>query len=81
MKKNKVRPAAAPVRRNGSTARVEARPSSEFNLTANERALLKDPDWMTEDEADLIIALRREAEGGEVPLEDVLARYGVCLED
>jgi hypothetical protein len=61
-----------------STAPAEARPSSEFKLTAKERALLKDPEWMTEDEADLIIAMRREAEGGcTIPLEEVLARHGL----
>lgn len=57
---------------------AERRPSSEFKLTAKERALLKDPEWMTEDEADLIIAMRRQAEGGRsIPLEAWLAKHGL----
>jgi len=34
-------------------------PSSEFSLTPAERALLPDPDWVTEDDADFIIGCRR----------------------
>lgn len=73
--------AAGALRRKVSTAPADARPSSEFKLTTKERALLQNPEWMTEDEADLIIAMRTEAEGGEVPLEDVLAEHGIVLED
>jgi hypothetical protein len=43
----------------GHSPRLERRPSSEFKLTAEERKLLKDPDWMDEDEADAILALRK----------------------
>ena len=69
MKKRKT----APV----STAPAEARRSSEFKLTEKERALLKDPEWMTEDEADLIIGMRIDAKGGYIPLEEVLAKHGL----
>lgn len=36
---------------------------------------------MTEDEADLIVSLRRRAEGGYIPAEEVLAEHGLSLED
>ncbi len=84
MKKRNTAPAreTGALRRNVSTAPAQARPSSEFKLTAKERALLKDPEWMTEDEADLILGMRSEAEGGEnIPFEEVLARHGLSLED
>jgi hypothetical protein len=73
MKKRKT----APMVGRGATAPAEARRSSEFKLTAKERALLKDPEWMTEDEADLIIGMRIHAKGGYIPLEEVLARHGL----
>ena len=41
-------------------ARYERLPSSRVKLTADEQRLLKDPDWIDEDEADLILALREE---------------------
>ncbi len=83
MKKRNTAPAreTGALRRSVSTAPAEARPSSEFRLTAKERALLKDPEWMTEDEADLIISLRCEAEGEYYPAEEVLAEHGLSLED
>jgi len=40
------------------------RPSAEFALTAAERKLLKNPDWIDEEEAALIRALREEEEHG-----------------
>jgi hypothetical protein len=40
------------------------RRSSGFELTAAERKLLKDPDWIDEEEADLIFAMREEKEHG-----------------
>jgi hypothetical protein len=80
MKKRKTAPVevtGAP-RRSASVTHAEARPSSQFKLTAKERALLKDPDWMTEDEADLILAMRSEAEGGKnIPFEEWFARHGL----
>jgi hypothetical protein len=45
-------------------------------LTTEERRLLADPDWITEDEADDIISLRESRSGKRIPLEDVLKRYG-----
>jgi hypothetical protein len=60
---------------------LKARPASDFKLSRKERDLLADPDWMTEDEADLIISLRRQAEGGYIPIEEVLAQHGRSLED
>lgn len=36
----------------------------ELELTADERALLSDPQWMDEDEADAIMAMRIEKEEG-----------------
>jgi hypothetical protein len=55
----------------------EARPSSDFKLSKEEIALLADPAWVTEDEADAIICLRREREDGEpIPFEEVLKEFG-----
>ena len=36
------------------------RPSSEFSLSADEKKLLHDPDWIDEEEAALIRAMRAE---------------------
>jgi hypothetical protein len=47
-------------------------------LTPAERASLKDPDFITEDEADLIVCDRRSNEGT-VPAENVLAELGYSL--
>ena len=47
-------------------------------LTPEERASLKDPDFITEDEADLIVCDRRSHEGA-VPAENVLAELGYSL--
>ncbi len=47
-------------------------------LTPAERACLKDPDFITEDEADVIVAKRRLKEPGRmVPLEEILAEAGI----
>jgi hypothetical protein len=42
----------------------------ELELTEEERALLKDPEWMDEDEADAIMAMRIEKEeaGDAIPI-------------
>ena len=56
---------------------VAPRPSADFELTTEERGLLADPDWITEDEADDIISLRESRSGRKrIPLDDVLKRYG-----
>ena len=47
-------------------------------LTPAERASLKDPDFITEDEADLIVSDRRSREAT-VPAEKVLAEFGYSL--
>jgi hypothetical protein len=56
------------------------RPLSEcpFRLTAAEKKLLKDPDWIDEDEADLILAMREEKEHGlkGENIRDFARRYG-----
>lgn len=39
-------------------------PSSEFPLRAAEKKLLKDRDWIDEQEADLILAIREEKQHG-----------------
>jgi hypothetical protein len=55
---------AVPVRRTIQAAdlgpALSRRPSSEFPLSAAEAKLLKDPDWIDEEEADLILAIREE---------------------
>jgi hypothetical protein len=56
-------------------APIERRPSSGFVLTDEEIAMLPDPEWVTEDDADAIYAHRHRHEPG-IPLEDVLKRLG-----
>jgi len=58
-------------------------PSDLVALTPGERRLLKDPDWIGEDESDLLLAMRREAEEGRraVPFEQVLKELGYKLDD
>ena len=65
------------MKKSKTTPGAEARPAAEFKLTAKERALLKDPEWITEDEADLILGMRIDAKGGYIPLEDWLAKHGL----
>ena len=52
-----------PERRNVATPPAGARPSAELNLSKEEIAMLPDPDWVTEDDADAIVSARRAAEG------------------
>jgi hypothetical protein len=58
-------------------------PSDLVDLTPAERRLLKDPDWIDEDESDLLLAMRREAEEGDraIPFEQVLKELGYKLDD
>ena len=57
-------------------------PASETNLTVKERAMLPDPDWVTEDDADVIMSLRElKASGGKLySLEEVLRKNGFTLD-
>ena len=48
---------------------IPPRPASELKLIEAEIALLENPDWVTEDDADAIMSLRSEREGGAIPLE------------
>jgi hypothetical protein len=50
-------------------------PAREFNLTPAERALLSDQDWVSEDDADAIIAYRRRKEPA-ISLDDYLRQRG-----
>jgi len=56
VRKSVERPKSGPV--------LARRPSSEFPLSAAEKKLLKDRDWIDEEEADLILAIREEKEHG-----------------
>ena len=81
----------SPKPRNGSLLRPLAEIDSErerlpvdrVELSAEERALLKDPDWIDEDEADAILAMRidREEEGQEIPFRDYLKSRGRTVAD
>ena len=53
-------------------------PVEKTNLTPTERALLADPNYVTEDEADWIICERRLRKEGHkaIPFEEVLREYG-----
>jgi hypothetical protein len=80
-------PRSTPKRRNLRPAALRPRkrelkriPSARSNLTPQERKLLADPDWITEDEADAIIGMRNEREGPPTPFEEVLREYGYRLE-
>ena len=65
----------APSRRDVTTV-TDARPSAELNLTKEELAMLPDPNWVTEDDADAIVAARRTAEEKYSSVDDVLRRLG-----
>ena len=75
--------------RNGSLLRPLAEIDSErerlpvdrVELSAEERALLKDPDWIDEDEADLIVCMRREREGPAIPFREYLKSRGRSVAD
>jgi hypothetical protein len=57
-------------------------PADGVDLTVAERRLLQDPDWITEDEADAIIAERiykREA-GRAKPLREYLRERGITVD-
>jgi hypothetical protein len=56
--------------------------SAAVKLTDEERELLSDPDWMDEDEADRIMALRVERGQGQsaVPIEEYLKKRGRRLD-
>ena len=56
---------------------VPARPASDFELTAEEIRMLADPQWVTEDEADVIICLRREATEPTVLWSEVRKKLGL----
>ena len=53
-------------------------PAAVVKLSAEERKLLSDPDWLDEDEADLIEALRVERDQGRlaIPFEEYLSKRG-----
>jgi len=71
-----------PVRKNVEGADLASalarRPSSEFRLSAAEKKLLKDPDWIDEEETALIRALREERQHGlrGENIRDFARRYG-----
>lgn len=65
---------------------LSRRPVSEcpFELTADEKKLLKDPSWIDEEEADLILALREEKEHGSaggINIRDFARELGIRLKD
>ena len=52
-------------------------PVAQTNLTPAERALLADPNYVAEDEADVIISERRSRRGGRmISLEEARKRLG-----
>jgi hypothetical protein len=56
--------------------------SAAVKLTDEERELLSDPDWIDEDEADRIMALRVERSQGNsaIPVEEYLKKRGRSLD-
>ena len=63
------------IRRNGSS--TAGLPASKLNLTPGERAMLPDRDWVTEDDADAIVGLRRLKTQRPIPLEEALKQLGL----
>ena len=59
----------------------ERLPTSGIQLSADEIALLQDPAWMDEDEADAITAMRAEKEsaGKTIPIEHYMRDRGIPL--
>jgi len=79
-------PARENVARRNLGPALSRRPVSEcpFQLTASEKKLLKDPDWIDEEEADLILAMREEREyepGDSIPLREHIRRHGFHVKD
>jgi len=71
---------AASIRSLRTGERKAARPSAAFNLTPKERAILADPGWVTEDEADIIFTMRQQHEPT-ISLEKVAKELGLPLEN
>jgi len=85
MRKLNRRRDASPLRPLGKIdARYERLPSVRVTLTQEERGLLKDPDWIDEDEADLILALRDEKNskpGDGIDIREFMRRHGRAVKD
>ena len=62
------------VGRNATT--TKGRHPFSLDLTAEERTMLPDPEWVTEDDADAILGRRSMAKGGGSPAIEVLDRLG-----
>src|ERR1039457_3508373 len=81
------RSSSMPVRRNVEThslgPALARRPASEFELSAAEKKLPKDRDWIDEEEADLILAIREEKEHGlrGENIRDFARRHGRDVKD
>jgi hypothetical protein len=56
-------------------------PTAGLNLSPEERALLRDPAWMDEDEADGLMSMRREKDnaGKAIPLRQYMAEHGIQI--
>jgi hypothetical protein len=56
--------------------------ADQLDLTPEERKILADPNWVTEDEADVIVTMRRQkAEKGKgISLQDFLKKHGYKVE-
>jgi len=64
-------------RSNQEDAPLKPLPVAKTNITPEERVRLADPNFVTEDEADVIICERRLREGGRlISLPQLLKRYG-----
>jgi hypothetical protein len=71
-----------PVRTEGVAPKgVTRRRASELNLTAEERAMLPDPEWVTEDDADAIVGLRRLKTEQPISLDELLTQLGLERSD
>ena len=60
---------------NETAVPAKRRAATEFTLTLKERAMLADPNWLSEDDADAIVCARRANEPA-IPLRKILKDRG-----
>ena len=67
--------------RRSASSVVPSLPADRLNLTNEERGLLADPNWVTEDDADFIIGIRRERADSKSKLHGIYFYYSLPAKD